>query len=556
MKIGLLLNSQTVPAWQYLMIQEIQKIPECEVSLIILNKSNKLKESLFSKVTSKFNKLFYNIHYKIDRKMFKPNPDAFLMKNIGELLSDDHKTIEVHPIEKKYSDYFDDDDIKKIKNESPDILIRLGFRILRGEILNTANHGVWSFHHGDNLVNRGGPPGYWETMTFEENPEFYRTGSVLQILSEKLDDGEIIDRSWSSTHQYSVSLNINNFYWRSAFMLPRAIQKLIRLGEDEFKASLQAQKKSFEKYESPLYKTPGNWTSLKHSIKQLNRIIKRIIFRISHKHHWKVLFSIQDKLNLEPRNFKNLSNDLNSFVADPHVIEKDGKYYIFVEELPYSTGKGHITVFEVDKNGSVLNKEVVLDLPYHLSYPFVFSHENQFFMIPETSANSSIELYECEEFPFKWKLKVKLMDDINTADTTLLFRDNYWWMFTSPLSHPGASRNDELHVFYSKDLFSSEWIPHVENPISSNVSNARPAGAVFQHNNKLILPTQDNSRTYGYAVNFNEIITLSPEKIVLKELEKLEPKWNDNVVATHTFGRVGKLTFIDCCETYSKIRLP
>ena len=48
-----------------------------------------------------------------------------------------------------------------IKSKNLDILFRRDFRILKGEILNSARFGIWSFHHGDNDHFRGLPPGFW-----------------------------------------------------------------------------------------------------------------------------------------------------------------------------------------------------------------------------------------------------------------------------------------------------------------------------------------------------------------------------------------------------------
>ena len=51
-------------------------------------------------------------------------------------------------------------DLEKIKKLHLDLLIRGGSGILKGEILNICRLGIISFHHGDNNLNRGGPPGF------------------------------------------------------------------------------------------------------------------------------------------------------------------------------------------------------------------------------------------------------------------------------------------------------------------------------------------------------------------------------------------------------------
>lgn len=90
------------------------------------------------------------------------------------------------------------------------LIIRFGFRIIRGEVLHTARHGVWSFHHGDNREYRGAPPYFWEL--YERNPV---AGSILQKLTEKLDGGKVLSRSWSSTDLHSLYLTRNAVYWKT-----------------------------------------------------------------------------------------------------------------------------------------------------------------------------------------------------------------------------------------------------------------------------------------------------------------------------------------------------
>jgi len=87
--------------------------------------------------------------------------------------------VSIRPVQTKFSDSMTDEDISRIESYEVDVLLRLGFRILRGKILRCARFGAWSYHHGDNRVNRGGPAGFWEVVL--GLPE---TGSILQILTE------------------------------------------------------------------------------------------------------------------------------------------------------------------------------------------------------------------------------------------------------------------------------------------------------------------------------------------------------------------------------------
>lgn len=68
-----------------------------------------------------------------------------------------------------------------------DLVVRLGFGILKGRILTCTEYGVLSFHHGDLRKYRGGPPVFWEFIQGEDE-----VGVTLQRLNEVLDGGEIV----------------------------------------------------------------------------------------------------------------------------------------------------------------------------------------------------------------------------------------------------------------------------------------------------------------------------------------------------------------------------
>lgn len=75
-----------------------------------------------------------------------------------------------------------------------DVLLRFGFNILRGEILTAARYGVWSFHHGDSDLYRGGPAHFWEM--YEGNPF---SGVVLLVLTEQLNGGHVLAKALFAT---------------------------------------------------------------------------------------------------------------------------------------------------------------------------------------------------------------------------------------------------------------------------------------------------------------------------------------------------------------------
>ena len=203
LRIGLLLNGTELLAWQYRMIETIKDSDYAEISLVV-QKTLTDEKQLLPLATRVANNIragtFLSAVIRVTLNILervligKPGvlPDAFKAVDGTKLLAG-VQVVEVNPRRRKYSDYIDGNELARIQAHNIDVFIRLGFRILRGEILRSARYGVWSYHHGDNRVNRGGPAGYWEVME-----SALECGAVLQILTEDLDGGTVLNRSYSN----------------------------------------------------------------------------------------------------------------------------------------------------------------------------------------------------------------------------------------------------------------------------------------------------------------------------------------------------------------------
>ena len=227
----------------------------------------------------------------------------------------------------------------------------------------------------------------------------------------------------------------------------------------------------------------------------------------------------------------------DKFWADPHVVQVNGKYYIFIEEFLNENKKGHISVIEVDETGNWKAPVKILDKDYHLSYPFILHLNDKFYMVPESRGNKTIDLYECTDFPHQWSFKQSLMENVSAVDTTIIHYSNKWWLFTGMAENEAAAPNVELFLFYTDDLFSGEWTAHPQNPIVSDVKSARPAGSLFVKDGKLFRPSQDCSKAYGYGFDLNEIEVLTETEYRERKILSIRPDWDKKIVATHTFAK-------------------
>jgi len=243
--------------------------------------------------------------------------------------------------------------------------------------------------------------------------------------------------------------------------------------------------------------------------------------------------------------YKELIPPNDRFWADPFIIYENRQYYVFVEEVIAKNNKGHISCLTIDENENISIPQIVIEKPYHMSYPFVFSYNNEYYMIPETAANKTIELYKCVGFPDKWDKVMNLVENIQAFDATLLYKDCKWWLFANVRENEETSSFDELFLFYSADLFSGNWTPHVKNPIVSDVRSARPAGKLFTYNGNLYRPSQNSSKIYGYGIKVNRIVTLTENEYKEECISDIEPLWSEKIIAVHTLNFVNEMTIVD-----------
>ncbi|MDH4032902.1 MAG: hypothetical protein OEV80_03785 [candidate division Zixibacteria bacterium] len=208
LRLGLLLDSFTIHTWQLRMLKKIVASEYAAFQLVLLNDAPTItprKRSLY-RLLGYMEAHLWRTYHGVSKDPSQPGWDPFELVDSSALLKA-VPVLKVQPKQSRHSDRFTPEDIETIKSHEVDVLIRIGFRILRGDILKAARYGVWSYHMSDNRVIRGGPPGFWEVL--ESHPV---TGSVLQVLSEELDDGVILYRSWSATHPFSIDRNRDNYY--------------------------------------------------------------------------------------------------------------------------------------------------------------------------------------------------------------------------------------------------------------------------------------------------------------------------------------------------------
>lgn len=237
--------------------------------------------------------------------------------------------------------------------------------------------------------------------------------------------------------------------------------------------------------------------------------------------------------------------------ADPFYAKQDNRHFIFFEEVDAVHPVGFLSVLEVFEDGHSTPPQSVLKLDYHLSYPCVFQVENTWYMIPETSANQTIELWKCTDFPLNWVKEKNLIENISAVDSTPFYHEGLWYLFTST-RRDCKKFGDRLDLFYTDDLLHSPWKEHPKNPVCRGHVEYRMAGKPFYFNDKLVRPSQNSLKRYGGHIELKEIVQLSPTEYEERLLEEVLPTWHEQDDASHTINFQQQFLLLDAVRLTKK----
>ncbi|NOU36486.1 MAG: hypothetical protein HOO88_06925 [Kiritimatiellaceae bacterium] len=222
---------------------------------------------------------------------------------------------------------------------------------------------------------------------------------------------------------------------------------------------------------------------------------------------------------------RDITDTAARMVADPFAVQENGQWYLFFEIDSVSTHQGEIGLATSTDTTNWVYRQIVLDEPFHLSYPQVFKWNGTYYMIPESHKANSIRLYRADPFPTRWTHVADLIQG-DYQDPTIVRHNNRWWIFAS------TGQNENMEIFYADEL-TGPWRAQANNPVIRNDRiRARCGGRIREINGKLIRFAQDCLLRYGHRLLGFEITTLTPENYAeqpVKENPLLTPDgsgWN------------------------------
>ena len=239
--------------------------------------------------------------------------------------------------------------------------------------------------------------------------------------------------------------------------------------------------------------------------------------------------------------YSRIADDGRRFLSDPFPAFSKGHAWVFCEEYPYATGKGLISV--IDLNDPKMQPRPIIEEPHHLSYPMIFADNGHCWMIPESGASNQISLYRCVAFPYNWVREAVLIDNVAASDPTLYRDDRGYWLFFTSCAGKG-SPSDRLCLFHAPAL-QGPWAPFGQQPLAIDPKTSRPAGQIVSAGGTLYRPTQDCTHRYGGAIVWCRFTLPSARPFAQDEVGTLRPRDTRMLPGGHTFNRCGPLETVD-----------
>ncbi|HAT2329624.1 hypothetical protein ACFMPF_22740 [Citrobacter sp. S5] len=257
--------------------------------------------------------------------------------------------------------------------------------------------------------------------------------------------------------------------------------------------------------------------------------IKRIINMLFYHESWDIMLIKDNGTHLFPDNTLEILNKSAAqqlkkkytFQADPFLIEKDDKLYVFYEAFSFRNSKGTLRCRILDRELTEIDDvklEGFDDLRCHLSFPFLININNQLFMIPESSERKEVILFQSIEFPARWKQVKVLISDIELTDNVFISINEACYLLSTTM--------DNEIIIHSADHIYGQW-QRITPSLKVSNPHHRGAGASYQVENKMYFLTQEcTPETYGKSIYIKELVTLNDANFDENLIEQINSSIN------------------------------
>lgn len=257
--------------------------------------------------------------------------------------------------------------------------------------------------------------------------------------------------------------------------------------------------------------------------------IKKIIKTFFYHESWDIMILKDHGSHLFPDNTleilsKTTAQQLKkkyTFQADPFIVEKADKLYVFYEAFSFRNSKGTLRCRVLARELTEIDDvklEGFDDLRCHLSFPFLIHINDQLFMIPESSERKEVILFQSVEFPARWKKIKVLISDTELTDNVFLTINETCYLLSTTM-------DNEIIIHSAENIFG-EW-QRIAPSLKVSNHHHRGAGAPYLVDNKMYFLTQEcTPETYGKSIYIKELVALNDTVFDESLIEKINSSIN------------------------------
>lgn len=270
-------------------------------------------------------------------------------------------------------------------------------------------------------------------------------------------------------------------------------------------------------------------------------------------------------MNSEKRKYNCIPLNGKEWYADPILYEYNEETYVFMEFFEDRTGRGGVGYSQILDNGKLTKPKLIIEEPWHLSFPYIFNINGCIYMMPESSEISAITIYRCVSFPDKWELVKKYENHPNLVDSIIAEYDGEYYFLSS---HENTDNKLETQLVIApveimdpdfEITFSRMFVAKSKETFSQD---ARMAGRIIDYCGKKYRVSQVNENgQYGISMNLCEIQKLScssyrEEVVWHKDITNIETDLSIlySNVGIHTYGLTNKYEIVDIYLKHIRVK--
>lgn len=410
-----------------------------------------------------------------------------------------------------------------------DAVVKFALDLLRIPPAATLAVPILSFHHGDPSGYRGRPAGFHELINGERF-----VGQVVQILSNRLDSGEVLAFAESRAIRHSYRATLVEAFRLSPHLLPKAL------------AALAAGRRVERAPDGPNYRLPGALAVARFVAGTVAALARRIGYGLLFEKRWQVA-SVAVAGDPEPLAALEMAGrdpgawqvpaviGGHHFYADPFFLP-DGT--IIAEALDRRRGKGVLVRIDGDQ------RETLTDARHHFSYPFPHGG----WIVPETAGWSRPAAYRIAGGRLDHAFDLDI-DAERLLDPTVIEHDGRTYLFANDKADGGSL----LHLWHAGGP-DRRFERHPCSPVRISARGSRMAGRVARWSGALWRFGQDWRAGYGDGVVAFRIVTLTPDDYEEREAGSFAFA---GLSGPHTIDRQGdRLLFDFYRERFSLMAAP